>query len=1003
MSKSPVTDCRVYKDDFSVGYRQPFKSSNQPPLGRPTQQHYPGYEHYPNGSTHNQHTHRGQMISYSQSQTGCCGNPPYTNTLGNTVCFHNIDRSLPALNASNITNPTHGFHSDKQYQPKWTSARDIKTSAEAYSANQQQGFKYGQPYVPKDPGQSTVFGFCQQSQMVMDNSMQMTVKGNTDSVNMTSASDSPEHFDGNLSVSHDYGSCTLTPDYSSDNFQETFMKHISPTAEANAIGCKDSDHLVVNMTGSETEQDVIGADWPYLVPQFDDLCTSGYESSAPCKTARLSWPECKQKSCDKDSDDASIHLDYSQLYSAEYYQLTYCDSDSQKDRQNHSNCVQDHNAHIQTRHSFKENHNGCIQSQTAETHKDRQSNKGSNDGQRRQVSIDSNKSMVSDYDGHDDMTQLIPKPRQKTETHCSSNKSQQKSTKPISPDGTSNQGDSTTMKPTLLTSKNCGIKFHSLEIKAEDIVEAHKKNQLYASNLGEKLEDIWMCDSIKSPEEGVQSDKEETCEGSPEIMPDQESFGHKVRDIDFWDYDNSSSNSNYLSYPDTNNHSIKVFSQSQRDIFSEESEKYHNDHGKDSEHKYNSVDTHSISQENGPIDQPSTVTKSVIVKHGNETTKENSEGLQCLLLDDRGPIRSSSKKTPRWAANIECSPKEEITNSIQVKVEIHPQNINNDSGENQIEEKQDKEKGEKETKQTHLEKTDGETVIEGKDPHVLFEGKSTGDKNSEAEGATDKSVIDSQEGTPENTVDKTAVEATPRDQLGKHLEKQASDASRSSGNTSVSTTARGKSQKQLQKVVYYQNRFITVPIDPNSCKGRSISKEKLRSSNGSVESKKSSAVNQTAADEKCVNGGKATSAKTKLESAAKCKKRDSQQKELQQQQSKLSSKETETQQLNGDMNPIELENSIISMHSGPEDKEELDGRNDKRSGTFSKADAVFNKIKEILQDKRCDDEIAQNSQAKRHSTNPILKKILNIIFIAIGVILLLGVVIVIIYTTIGKL
>ena len=86
------------------------------------------------------------------------------------------------------------------------------------------------------------------------------------------------------------------------------------------------------------------------------------------------------------------------------------------------------------------------------------------------------------------------------------------------------------------------------------------------------------------------------------------------------------------------------------------------------------------------------------------------------------------------------------------------------------------------------------------------------------------------------------------------------------------------------------------------------------------------------------------------------------------------------------------------------DMTESNGRNPLKGRTVVKlAQSVLSTLTRMLQDKRMTSGDLHLSPSKEHESNsPVLRKILNIIFVSTGVILLLAVVVVIVYTTVGE-
>jgi hypothetical protein len=89
------------------------------------------------------------------------------------------------------------------------------------------------------------------------------------------------------------------------------------------------------------------------------------------------------------------------------------------------------------------------------------------------------------------------------------------------------------------------------------------------------------------------------------------------------------------------------------------------------------------------------------------------------------------------------------------------------------------------------------------------------------------------------------------------------------------------------------------------------------------------------------------------------------------------------------MDPIDLDNTVISM------------QNEHANNGGHKTDTIVKKIKEILQDKR---ETPENEEfrielSSESPSTSVLKRILNILFLATGFVLLVGVVVVILYTS----
>ncbi|ELU11542.1 hypothetical protein CAPTEDRAFT_215352 [Capitella teleta] len=164
----------------------------------------------------------------------------------------------------------------------------------------------------------------------------------------------------------------------------------------------------------------------------------------------------------------------------------------------------------------------------------------------------------------------------------------------------------------------------------------------------------------------------------------------------------------------------------------------------------------------------------------------------------------------------------------------------------------------------------------------------------------------------------------------------------------------------LPKVVFYQNRFVTVGVEP----GEYETAEERRAAAAYAEEMSTSKAS-----------GAAVSA------------------------------QQPTSSYPSNFTTIELEpRTTIQVIPPPEDAEEAEEK-PKRSKTKAIREiAIFRKIRLFLQDNRLRSAEGQLKLKKinqdQEVSNPILKRILNIIFITTGVALLLAVVIVIIYTSI---
>lgn len=167
-------------------------------------------------------------------------------------------------------------------------------------------------------------------------------------------------------------------------------------------------------------------------------------------------------------------------------------------------------------------------------------------------------------------------------------------------------------------------------------------------------------------------------------------------------------------------------------------------------------------------------------------------------------------------------------------------------------------------------------------------------------------------------------------------------------------SGRGRSSpgQPQQKVVYYQNRFITIPIEPGAPTGAGSS------GGGSTES----ARGREAQDE--IAGQQLDTVRGEVRS-----------------------------------HPIDMEPIAL---------DEPGGKDSKTTSSFGKAASFFKSVASCLEDNRLKTGNQETQdKIKEINTNVsdshrILKKILNILFVTTGVSLFLAVIIVIIYTSIGK-
>ena len=254
-----------------------------------------------------------------------------------------------------------------------------------------------------------------------------------------------------------------------------------------------------------------------------------------------------------------------------------------------------------------------------------------------------------------------------------------------------------------------------------------------------------------------------------------------------------------------------------------------------------------------------------------------------------------------------------------------------------------------------------------RDPDVIFRD---GEKTDSATDETERRRHRKQQQQQEEKVKKSKSKssnisgATSKTAESKDVAPSGEQKRRRSHKSSDSRSAGVAARPQLQKVVYYQNRFITIPIDGSPTRA------------GSGASGKASAGELSAGSGLCRiteigkgpgqagwSGGKANMA---------------------------SSGQGTSSRVN--MQPIALDKA-------PEQEP---------TSRWKRRPAVFKKIAHFLQDNRLKTGNADTQERLRtlnktqEQSSPILKKTLNIIFVTTGVSLLLAVVVVIIYTSIGK-
>ena len=212
------------------------------------------------------------------------------------------------------------------------------------------------------------------------------------------------------------------------------------------------------------------------------------------------------------------------------------------------------------------------------------------------------------------------------------------------------------------------------------------------------------------------------------------------------------------------------------------------------------------------------------------------------------------------------------------------------------------------------------------------------------------------------------------------------------GNVSARPTSAASSRQPVQKVVYYQNRFITVNIDPVTGRVVEASGPVLNTVGGG------GAGSVSGQGEPGKDGG--SGGGTGLGNRGKTK-------------TKTASGASGAAQ--GTMSAIEIDTMQHDPHPHPGGSAAIAGRPSGghqagKAGKFGqfKVPSCLKTCHMYCEDNRMktgsDDtkEKLKDNNKMQDQTNMCLKKVLNIIFVTTGVSLFLAVVIVIIYTSIGK-
>lgn len=758
------------------------------------------------------------------------------------------------------------------------------------------------------------------------------------------------------SLTPDYGSFKRK-DFSSDSFQKSFLDIVSPTPSGGSLtqsGVSTTDSTASKVEGFNNRNyqnksgynskkcldlNIAGADWPYLAPQFDDLYGSNCD-------LRLTMQRPSPEGSGGSLSDVPLP---SVQYTADYYTLTYTDADLHSDISNNT-------AESQATFNNGRNQTDSKLLTADGNQRDHKSVPGG-----RQTSIESTKSgQSSDYDAHGDTAALLPKHKvsktgrwknttgktheqeclispENVPQHSTENDQNLCSNLAIDENPNGHKSAFETVKPpgTLLTSMKSAIKFHQLEIKKEDIVEAEKKNKIYSLNLGEGL-CVESSASSDMKQETAKPDSNVCSNTSTEIKEDVHHIkddGSSVASIKpAQKKDKPSDDGNNVSPTDKG----EITGDSDGYIYDE--------------------DIKDIGYNKPPT-----------VEEGT-TSKYSTGQVYSSIINNKNKLIENIKASSIMSHMLGQKEKvAEYTSGLLGKKDKVPDNVRNQTitvaqvHALSIEEKQDIEKGEKDINVNEkkpcakdLDEIKQET-FEDDDQEVSSQDRLKEEKAAkDAEAAKLQARIET-EGTY-SCYDQKPREDNIIDHITAEISENELDKLNPPTKSESSSTTHSKT-KAVQKVVYYQNRFIAVPADPKTLRAASLSREKLRSSSVSVDSKR---VHSQNADDTLLPKGSA-----KLANFRKCKSLDQ---------------------------PDNRIDTSITMQG------------DNLTRTSSKADIMINRIREVLQDRRDSSLENENKGSKTLSNNvtqagsPILKKILNVVFIATGVVLFLGVLTAILYS-----
>ena len=259
-------------------------------------------------------------------------------------------------------------------------------------------------------------------------------------------------------------------------------------------------------------------------------------------------------------------------------------------------------------------------------------------------------------------------------------------------------------------------------------------------------------------------------------------------------------------------------------------------------------------------------------------------------------------------------------------------------------------------------------------------------------------LLPSGDPSEEKTEDKSSDKDVAPPGEDSKAEKPDEDAGKTSL-TSAASPARsrssaGRQQQPAQKVIYYQNRFITIAVGG--------------AAGGGTAGGGGGGATVTAGPGCSVVSGKADSARVGAKNHGVAQAADDDQEEKQTQGVVSTHTSSTMQGLDADppggRTSSSLPGSIPGVMIIPPPGTPRPAAPTRQS---SNSTSIFKKFARFLQDNRMSGGTASAERLKtmnkaQHTSNPILKKILNIIFLSTGVALLLAVVVVIIYTSIGK-